>query len=613
MPPLNRYRYSPLETDDAIRLLILDAAPDPEDPLSGSLAQHAAITEALDYWAISYVWGEQDFHHTLELREEDGDISYLKITSSVNTVLKRFRNSHTPQNLWIDAICLNQDDETEKAHQVPVMGRIYEKAGGVHIWLGAEDKHTASIFGFLHEAPYVPDRGDEESELELLRLMTKYLPRKSNPYAEFSFRPWFLRRWIVQEAWLARQATFYCGRYSISLPTYVRAIHRLQSAKLFDYSTNMVSRLGRPTARVDMLELLYRFHAGNCLDRRDRIAALYGLVPKSSRFQMDYSVHWTEMYKHVATFALTTGTNDTRLQLLLHLFEFGPISDPSLDLLYPSWVPNWSETRRRILPFHYARLFVDVDDDYPTQVGYPSVSVLTFQHNALRIHWHPALAGPKARSVTQVWHISFTEKEDRASLILDILRELFPPKKSMVPHLLVFCSLVDTLAQFYYLKPFKDYYDYRIETESFDHYLKYLRRKLPVTVDPQVLESLRYLGTILMSLCLFVLDPVPGAPGAHRSYGFGSLRVREGDVMVPVWRPKSDSEHPVVDERARNFMTMLVVRCEVGGQGDELRGRVIGPAVCCTAPDGTLDAEGGLGLDERSETPGDGWHSLWLI
>lgn len=613
MPPFNQYQYPPLETEDSIRILVLDPAPNPEAPLSGSLAHHASFTKDLDYWAISYVWGDQDFHYTLELQENNGHTSYIKITSNVNTVLKRFREANTTQRLWIDAICLNQDDNTEKAHQVPIMGRIYERAKGVHIWLGAEDKDTAGIFGYLHEVPFVPNHGDRESEMQLLIVTAKYLPEKRNPLAEFSYRPWFLRRWVVQEAWLARQATFYCGRYSISLQTYVKAVLRLQSSNLFDYSTNVVARLGRPTARMGMLELLYKFHAGDCLDPRDRIAALFGLVPESDRFQMDYSVHWTEMYRQVAIFELATGKNDARLQLLVHLFEFGSIFDPVLDPSYPSWVPNWSKKRQRTLPFHYARLYVDVDDEYPAQVGYPSVSVLTFQHNALKIHWHPTLAGPHGRRVTRAWHLFLQSKNERANQVLVILRELFPPRKSIAPHILIFCSLVDTLAQFFYLKPFKDYYDYRIETEAFDQYLKFIRRKLPATVDPQVLESLRYLGHILSGHCLFVLDGMPGGAEAHLSYGFGPLWILEGDVMIPVWRPKSDPEHPSVDERARNFMTMLTLRCETGDETEELKGRIVGPAVCCTAPSVSPGAEVGLDLDVRPETPGDGWHSMRLI
>ena len=615
MPPFNKYQYRPLETNDAIRILVLDPATDLDAPLSGTLVHHATFAKYPSYWAISYVWGPQDFHNTLEVHGNDGETSYIRITSNVSTVLKRFRAPNIRRNLWIDAICLNQNDAMEKAHQVPDMGRIYEKARGVHIWLGPEDKDTAGIFGFLNEVVFVPSLGSRYSEKQLLRVAVKHLPQNSNPLAEFFLRPWFFRRWVVQEAWLARQAssTFYCGRHSVPLETMVKAATRLQSSNMFDYAINMVADLGRPSRKVSMLFLLYKFHAAACLDERDRVAALFGLVPLEGRFPMDYSVHWTEMYRQLATFVLRSGSHDERLQLLLHLFEFGTITNThTVDPSYPSWVPDWSKQRQRILPFHYARQYVDSGNEYPTRAGFPSVSVLTFERDVLKVHWDPALAGPGGRRVTSVTHLSRDAFRRRfiSDDILNILRELFPPTKSVVPHILVFCSLMETLIQFYYIRA---YHDNPIKSEAFDQYLESIRQELPETSDPGVLDSLRYLGEIIPIHCLFVLDPVRDEPGGHRSYGFGPMSIREGDVMIPVWRPKSDPDHPDVDERAMNFMTMLTVRCETGGEEGVFKGRVVGPAVCCTAGSASPGAEVGLDLEIRAETPGEGWHSLCLV
>jgi hypothetical protein len=76
-------------------------------------------------------------------------------------VLKRFRTGapNVQRCLWIDAICLNQKGAIEKAHQVSTMGQIYDKARGVYIWLGLEEKDTAGIFEFLHDVVYIPSLG----------------------------------------------------------------------------------------------------------------------------------------------------------------------------------------------------------------------------------------------------------------------------------------------------------------------------------------------------------------------------------------------------------------------------------------------------------------------
>jgi len=45
--------------------------------------------------------------------------------------------------LWIDAICINQEDVDEKSHQVAMMGDLYSRCLTVYIWLGVVN-HSAS-------------------------------------------------------------------------------------------------------------------------------------------------------------------------------------------------------------------------------------------------------------------------------------------------------------------------------------------------------------------------------------------------------------------------------------------------------------------------------------
>ncbi len=49
-------------------------------------------------------------------------------------------DSHLP--VWIDAICINQNDVLEKNHQVAMMGEVYSGAAEVLVWLGEDDKQT---------------------------------------------------------------------------------------------------------------------------------------------------------------------------------------------------------------------------------------------------------------------------------------------------------------------------------------------------------------------------------------------------------------------------------------------------------------------------------------
>lgn len=134
------------------------------------IIQRRRSARNVDYSSISYAWGEPEFSQTLEVRC-DGDTSYLSITPNVDALLRRLRTLNVLHCLWIDAICLNQADEVEKAQQIPMMGRIFGKAKMVHIWVGLADRMTAKLFTFFEETCLLPEvkRGKWRHRLRFLR------------------------------------------------------------------------------------------------------------------------------------------------------------------------------------------------------------------------------------------------------------------------------------------------------------------------------------------------------------------------------------------------------------------------------------------------------------
>ncbi|KAH8707140.1 heterokaryon incompatibility, partial [Phaeosphaeriaceae sp. PMI808] len=84
------------------------------------------------YEAMSYTWGIPNFTHHITC---DGTTE-LSITLNVDIMLRHLRKTSKPRYLWVDAICLNQSDENEKAIQIGMMGHIYKEARKVNIWLG---------------------------------------------------------------------------------------------------------------------------------------------------------------------------------------------------------------------------------------------------------------------------------------------------------------------------------------------------------------------------------------------------------------------------------------------------------------------------------------------
>jgi hypothetical protein len=126
--------YSVLEAQH-IRVLTLEQSAQHDSIITCSLAAVSLSESARpQYEALSYVWGEAAERNEILL---DGQPT--SITRNLWTALKYIRKSGTSRTLWIDAICINQNDMHERNEQVRQMGQIYSQASRVLIWLGPPD------------------------------------------------------------------------------------------------------------------------------------------------------------------------------------------------------------------------------------------------------------------------------------------------------------------------------------------------------------------------------------------------------------------------------------------------------------------------------------------
>ena len=142
--------------------------------------------------------------------------------------------------LWVDAVCINQNDEDEKSEQVPKIGGIYGGATKVYAWLGEADREIDCVFTVLQEfrdragEEKCPAHFDAAEQLSFHRQLfcdiyeaeAGSLPEQSDLdddmlHEEFNWlrplylRPYWLRVWIVQELVLAKVVVVCCGDKSI--------------------------------------------------------------------------------------------------------------------------------------------------------------------------------------------------------------------------------------------------------------------------------------------------------------------------------------------------------------------------------------------------------------
>lgn len=617
MPIFNKYYYEPLCAEDVVRLAVLDPAAGETTPLSCSIIQRRRTAQIMDYIAVSYVWGKLEFSQTLEIRC-NGDTSYLKITPNVDTLLRRFRVSNKPRYLWIDAVCLDQENEIEKAQQIPLMGRIYEEAKSVFIWLGPENHMTQMAFAFFRQANRLPEL-EKGKMAERLAGLGRKMNRDAGldwlvSTADFFDRPWFSRRWVIQEAYSARQATVYCGNHSIPLPLLITAARRFQTFDISSYSIAMVARLGKSARKDGILALLWKFHEADCLEPRDRVAALFGLLAKNDRCPLDYTTHWTELYKQVASFLFGLGEKDTGFQMLLHLFEFGAVSRLE-DVSYPSWVPDWSRSRKRVLPYYSDIKNPDTWEHYPTSSKKSENFAVTFHHDVLHISWPPSISGPQGRHV--IYAKKFDElphvEEHKEERVISVLHKLFPSIPASILQISALSHLLEMVVEFLYTPNERD--GNRLRGVAMNDYMTKLSTILSIPLQTTRFEYLRNLDSILQKFCLFQMEPFGLRSESSWGYGIGPEQLQVGDIMIPLWRLErniksiiiyGDRILPVEQDPAVCITTMLAVRpiavpsYDPGAQGKgkaDQRGRIIGPSICVTSTQA-----GGYNQDQRVDT-----------
>lgn len=153
-PESPRQLYAELPVDAAsIRLLTLQPGQsqagqdDTQAPLVGQL--HVVSMDCHPvFTALSYVWGTYSEPRDTVIRNG----IRVDITPNCKEALLALRRLRGPVTVWADAICINQQDDAEKATQLPLMEEIYSWSQTVYIWLGPGSESSDRAMYWLRKA-----------------------------------------------------------------------------------------------------------------------------------------------------------------------------------------------------------------------------------------------------------------------------------------------------------------------------------------------------------------------------------------------------------------------------------------------------------------------------
>jgi hypothetical protein len=160
-------------------------------------------TTTCDFFALSYVWGKDDSPHSKTTKANfftlsiPGALSSVQLPQTVQDAMTACAQLGR-RYLWVDRLCIIQDDLDDKAKQISAMDSIYRLAQYVMVAYGSKDMHSG-ISGISRPRPQTQ-----------MRVRFSGLTVTSDAFDDFCDRDFqgcdYLERgWTYQEFELARR------------------------------------------------------------------------------------------------------------------------------------------------------------------------------------------------------------------------------------------------------------------------------------------------------------------------------------------------------------------------------------------------------------------------
>jgi hypothetical protein len=338
--------------------------------------------------AVSYVWGDPAQVASIECNG-----TTISVTQSLFICLKYLRTyfgtvesiDDVAPRLWIDGLCINQNDVLEKNIQVNLMDDIYKIADVVVSWVGESDRETDLAFQFLERLGetwqrHVVGKGatNFSQQKALFEPIRREFPEPDDHTVQALLRifrrPWFSRVWTYQEAVLARGLIFLCG-HNVPMDSGIlwAGISSMFMLGYRDATNSGYMSISGVLNLQKMFHVLLHHTDGSCTewhdndklykakilepherrltsfllkigyrattDDRDRVYSLLGLLntPGRPRLLADYSKTFAEVCLEATRYCIL---HEHDLGLLNHIQRHARHIAGTVDHEWPSWVPD---------------------------------------------------------------------------------------------------------------------------------------------------------------------------------------------------------------------------------------------------------------------------------
>ena len=325
------------------------------------------------FMAVSYVCGDQT-----RLRRIGCGSGSVGVPQNAYEAMHHLRLNNRPRLIWLDYLCIKQNDDREKSHQVSMLHEIYAQAHVVS-WLGTGygmDLECMSYYmPLLAHIWTTTSRANPTLEFRetvdlfkanlaeyLLSQATVKHPRYSGRrLAMFFTTGYFERVWTAQELILGKTSTCQIGDAIFSTAVIATAARMLlylrnDTLTVLDQDTDgfdsqpletVLSVYLQPAvhkhwiidfvSKLRDLNIVEFFRRRSCSNPRDRIYGLRSLFANPGTYIVDYSLSIAETF---ADFTVHCMLNGNGIAVVNHNQREIDSSDED-DL--PSWCPDWAD------------------------------------------------------------------------------------------------------------------------------------------------------------------------------------------------------------------------------------------------------------------------------
>ncbi|USP74762.1 uncharacterized protein yc1106_02036 [Curvularia clavata] len=340
--------YPKLENADfQFRMLALEPSEDFSDDIKCHVHNRSRSRNP-EYEALSYRWGDPKDTTTIYVRlteyqgeQESDETPYTPwpVTRDLEQALRSLRLPDKMRLLWVDALCINQNDDLEKGQQVRIMGKIYQNCVRDLLWLGPENAQIGRAMRLILKL-----QGHGESGHD--RTCRSMIETESTTFSAFSDQAWddlkslilhpvvWDRVWIIQELILSPEFTLVCGKDTLDwscidsvlddnrdilrifdlrgteLRMLPEVIHKVSIIRMYRMPPEVTTRLFSKS----LLTTFFTFLEWEATDRRDKVHAVLSLTTDGKGLDVDYRKTMDQLSIDFATTCLAQGN----VRLLSH-------------------------------------------------------------------------------------------------------------------------------------------------------------------------------------------------------------------------------------------------------------------------------------------------------